>query len=162
FSLPFSTHPRKFPSYKLQFNAKSITLCFLGGSSRSLLSQDSLAHPNHYPTFPGSNDSIMGHVKTTSSDQLDAQPRNWDLSDSTVTIPNDREPQPRKRKIAGWFTHKKETPEEKAQAQVLRASQEQEAHEAELRLRTKKAEKAREKEARRRQPQEADRARNRQ
>jgi hypothetical protein len=67
-----------------------------------------------------------------------------------------------KRMIAGWFTHKKETPEEKAQAQVLKASQEQEAHEAELRLRARKAQAAREKEIRRRQQEESEQAWNRQ
>jgi hypothetical protein len=65
-----------------------------------------------------------------------------------------------KRMIAGWFTHKKETLEEKAQAQVLKANQEKEAHDAELRLRARKAEEAREKEACRRQ-QEANQAGNR-
>jgi hypothetical protein len=52
-----------------------------------------------------------------------------------------------KRMIARWFTHKKETVEERAQAQ--------------LRLRAREAEEAREKEARRRQQEEANRARNR-
>jgi hypothetical protein len=63
--------------------------------------------------------------------------------------------------ISGWFTHNKETPEEKAQAQVLKTNQE-EAHEAELRLRAIKAEQAKEKEARRRQQEEGDRAQTRQ
>ena len=37
-----------------------------------------------------------------------------------------------KRMIAGWFTHKKETPEEKTQAQVLKTTQEQVGQEAEF------------------------------
>lgn len=62
-----------------------------------------------------------------------------------------------KKMIAGWFRHKKETPEEKAEAQVLKDDQEREAYEAEARRRARKAEEAREKEARRRQQEETAR-----
>ncbi|TEY78286.1 hypothetical protein BOTCAL_0050g00170 [Botryotinia calthae] len=57
-----------------------------------------------------------------------------------------------KRRIAGWFSHKKEMPAEQAEAQFLKDNQDKEAQEAELRRQDKKdAQHAREKEARRKQ-----------
>ncbi|THV50314.1 hypothetical protein BGAL_0156g00220 [Botrytis galanthina] len=57
-----------------------------------------------------------------------------------------------KRRIAGWFSHKKETPLEQKEAQILRDNQEKEAQEAELRRQDKKdAQRKKEKEARQKQ-----------
>lgn len=57
-----------------------------------------------------------------------------------------------KRRIAVWFSHKKETPAEQAEAQFLKDSQDKESQEAELRRQDKKdAQRAREKEAQRKQ-----------
>ncbi|KAF5874845.1 putative ste23 [Botrytis fragariae] len=54
-----------------------------------------------------------------------------------------------KRRIAGWFSHKKETPLEQEEAQILKDNQEKEAQEAELRRQDKKdAQRKKEKEAR--------------
>lgn len=57
-----------------------------------------------------------------------------------------------KRRIAGWFNHKKETPLEQKEAQLQRDNQEKEAQEAELRRQDKKdAQRKKEKEARQKQ-----------
>ncbi|KAF7922423.1 uncharacterized protein EAE98_007949 [Botrytis deweyae] len=57
-----------------------------------------------------------------------------------------------KRQIAGWFSHKKETPLEQEEAQLLKDNQEKEAQEAELRRQDKKdAQRKKEKDARQKQ-----------
>ncbi|TGO71423.1 hypothetical protein BELL_0578g00080 [Botrytis elliptica] len=57
-----------------------------------------------------------------------------------------------KRQIAGWFSHKKETPLEQEEAQLLKDNQEKEAQEAELRRQDKKvAQRKKEKDAHQKQ-----------